>query len=98
MKDGMTMTDNTEPRRRDRGARPERMTIGGVTMVRNDIVAAEMGVVERTINRDDKDGAPYTYFGNVKYRPIEAYHQFLLKQVKQQGQAPQRPQRRRLTR
>jgi hypothetical protein len=50
-------------------------------MVRNDVVAGDEGNCERTLNRRDKDGAPYIYIGGVKYRPIERYHEFMLGRI-----------------
>jgi hypothetical protein len=79
---------------RRRSARPERLWIGGVEFVRNDVVAQEQGnITERTVNRGDKDGAPYIYLGGVKYRPIARYHEFLLAQV----QVRNRPRNKRRT-
>jgi hypothetical protein len=66
--------------------------IGGEEMVRNDVCARDEGACERTINRLDRLGAPYIYIGGVKYRPIERYHQFLLKQIKVRNQ-PQKKRR-----
>ena len=87
----MSTIDTDRTRASRRSTRPERMVIGGVEMVRNDVVAREQGgVAERTINRGDKDGAPYIYIGGVKYRPIEQYHQFLLGQIKGGRNQPQR--------
>lgn len=77
----------TRPRR---SARPERVTIGGVEMVRNDVVAREKGTTERTINKGDKRGAPYLYIAGVKYRPIEQYDQFLLGQIQVRNPPPKR--------
>jgi hypothetical protein len=73
---------HTDPRRRS--LKPERITVGGVTYVRNDVLAAEQGVSERSVNRGDKDGAPYRFFGGVKYRPEQAYGQYVLKSVRTQ--------------
>jgi hypothetical protein len=70
-----------------RTERPERLTIGGVEMVRNDVVAREEGACERTINRLDRLGAPYLMIAGVKYRPIERYHEFLLGQIKVRNQS-----------
>jgi hypothetical protein len=68
------------------------MMIGGVEMVRNDVVAREQGgVTVRCVNRGDKDGAPFIYNGGVKYRPIEQYHRFLLGRM----QVHNRPTKRR---
>jgi hypothetical protein len=69
--------------KRCRDAKPERLTIGGETFVRNDVVAREHGVCERTINRDDKHGAPFLLIGSVKYRPQGRYHEFLLSRIRQ---------------
>jgi hypothetical protein len=85
----MSTIDTDRTRASRRSTRPERMMIGGVEMVRNDVVAREQGgVAERTVNRGDKDGAPYIYIGGVKYRPIERYHQFLLGQMQVRNQPP----------
>jgi hypothetical protein len=73
-----------------RSARPKRITIGGEEFARNDIVADDQGVTERTVNRGDARGAPYTYIGGVKYRPIERYHKFLLSEVKCRNQPSSR--------
>ena len=78
---------------RRRSARPERMIIGGVEVVRNDVVAREKGTTERTINRGDARGAPYIYIAGVKYRPIEDYDKFLLGQI-QVRKAPPTTKRR----
>jgi len=82
-------------RDRRRSARPERMTIGGVEMVRNDVCAREQGTTERTINRGDARGAPYIYIAGVKYRPIEQYHQFLLGQMQVRNRPPTKRRRHR---
>jgi hypothetical protein len=70
--------------------RPERIAIGDDTMVRNDILAAELGCNVRTLNRGDKDGAPFILIGGVKYRPLRAYHKFLSGRIKRLNQPPQR--------
>ena len=78
---------------RRRSARPERMWIGGVELARNDVIAQEQGgVTERTINRGDKDGAPFMYIGGVKYRPVVEYHEFMLGLIQRRNQPP--PKRR----
>ena len=75
------------PGRTRRSDRPERLMIGGEEMVRNDVVAREQGgVAERTINRGDKDGAPFIYIGGVKYRPIGRYHEFMLGRIRVRNQ------------
>jgi hypothetical protein len=71
-----------------RTERPERLTIGGVEMVRNDVIAREQGGHERTINRLDRLGAPYIMIAGCKYRPIERYHAFLLEQIVVRNQQP----------
>jgi hypothetical protein len=78
--------------RRTRSSRPERIDIGSDELVRNDLIPQELGLgtSERTVNRGDKDGAPYTYIGGVKYRPINAYRQFLASCVERRNQAPRR--------
>jgi hypothetical protein len=81
------------PKRRFRTERPERMMIGDVLMIRNDIVAGDEGNCERTLNRRDKDGAPYIYIGGVKYRPIERYHQFMLGRIEVRNQPPAKRRR-----
>jgi hypothetical protein len=58
-------------------SRPERITIGGIEYVRNDVQARELGVCERTINRDDSKGAPFRYFGGCKYRPAQQFAAFI---------------------
>ena len=84
-----------KPKRPFRTDRPERLTIGGVEMVRNDVVAREAGACERTINRADRLGAPYLMIGGVKYRPIERYHEFLLGQIKVRNQSQKKRRGRR---
>ena len=74
--------------------RPERIDIGDDHLVRNDLIAKEQGTSERTINRSDAYGAPFTYVGGVKYRPIGAYRQFLASRIQRRGQPRQRRGRR----
>ena len=90
MSDLTPFESGTRPTKdRRRSARPERLWIGGVEFARNDVVAQQQGgITERTINRGDKDGAPYIYIGGVKYRPIEQYHQFLLGRMQVRNQPP----------
>lgn len=73
-----------------RAQRPERLTLAGQELVRNDVIAREHGTTERTLNRHDAQGAPFTYIGGVKYRPIQRYHEFLLSKVKVKGTPPRR--------
>jgi len=90
------MADNTKaprlgrPRRADR---PERIEIGDDTLVRNDLIAGMMGTSERDVNRGDAHGAPYTYVGGCKYRPLKAYHQYLSARIQRRNQPPLRPRR-----
>jgi len=77
-----------DPRHRER--HPERIEIGGVVLVRNDVQARQLGVSERSIDRGDKDGAPFVFIGRIKYRPQQRYADFILSKI-QEG----RPRRRR---
>jgi hypothetical protein len=88
----MSLDDNVA-KDRHRAARPERITIGDDEFVRNDLIAKECGISERTVNRGDKRGAPYVLIGGVKYRPLKRYHQYLVGQIQQRGQTPQRRRR-----
>ena len=76
----------TRPARRNgqipRSERPERIVIGGEEMVRNDVKAAEHGESEKTIDRRDKDGAPFIMIAGCKYRPDKRYDAFRLSQIK----------------
>jgi hypothetical protein len=71
----------TTPRTRGgrrRETRPERFAVGNRTYERNDVTAARYSESERTLNRRDKQGAPYQYFGGVKYRPQPDFDDFIL--------------------
>jgi hypothetical protein len=48
---------------------PERIIVGSTTFERNDVTAARFGVTERTLNGDDKKGAPFQYFGGGQISP-----------------------------
>jgi hypothetical protein len=88
----MTNTENVG--RRKRGSKPERIPLGdGEEAWRNDIVASDFGESERTLNRMDKDGAPYLYCGGCKYRPINAFRAYRASLIKRQGQPPRRRHR-----
>jgi len=64
--------DNTLGIRRKK-SRPERIVVGDETFERNDITAKRYGGSERTINRGDRDGAPFRFFNGIKYRPMKRY-------------------------
>ena len=76
-----------------RSSRPERIDIDSDVLVRNDILAAEKGVSERTLNRDPK--APRILHGGVLYRPERAYNKHLASLIEHPGQEPQRRRRHR---
>jgi hypothetical protein len=77
-----------------RAERPEYLEIGGKKFERNDLTAARTSENEKTVNRRDKQGAPFLMIAGCKYRPVEAYDAFLLSQI-QQNAAPSSPRRRR---
>jgi hypothetical protein len=89
----MTTLPSPNARRgaRPRLEKPERIpSAGGEILVRNDIFAASLGYSERGINRGDAGGAPYVYVAGVKYRPQNAYHEYLASKVIRRGQPPKR--------
>jgi hypothetical protein len=51
--------------------------------VRNDVQANSEGRSERSLNEDDARGAPYTFIGNVKYRPLKRYHKWQTRGIRQ---------------
>lgn len=75
---------------RRRSKRPERIDLGDDEAVRNDILAKEEGTSERTLNRGDKDGAPYLFIGGVKYRPYREYKQYLASRIQRKNRTPAR--------
>jgi hypothetical protein len=80
--------------KRCRGAHPERIVVGDEIFIRNDISAARLGESERSHNRRDKQGAPYQYFGNIKYRPERRLNAFILNGViEHKPQPPKRPRK-----
>jgi hypothetical protein len=87
-----SVTSPAKPNRR--ASRPERIDIADDELVRNDVVAREQGTCERTVNRGDARGAPYSFIGGVKYRPIRRYKAWLAAQIKVRGQPPKRRGRR----
>ena len=78
-----------DPRRRE--THPERIEIGGEVLLRNDVQARQLGCSERSVNRGDKDGAPFVFIGGIKYRPEKRYAAFFLNQI-QEGR-PRPPKR-----
>jgi hypothetical protein len=57
--------------------RPRRIPLDdGDELWINEDVANEEGITERSVNRGDRYGAPFTYVGNVKYRPIKMYRKW----------------------
>jgi hypothetical protein len=87
----MDSEQTLDPRRRE--AHPERIVVGDETFVRNDIQAKELGESERSLNRSDRRGGPYRFFGGVKYRPQRAYAEFILNSI--QVRKPEQPERKR---
>ena len=86
-----TPEQRLDPRRRE--LHPERVVIGDETFIRNDLLAQELGVSERSLNRGDRAGAPFIFIGGIKYRPKTRYANFILNGI--QEHKPQAPKRRR---
>ena len=79
---------------RNRDAHPERVEIAGTVFVRDDVMARSVGETTRTAGRRDVHGAPYAFFGGVKYRPELQYGQFLLdRTIKVKGRAAKKHRR-----
>jgi hypothetical protein len=78
--DATTQDQSLDKRRKE--MRPERIDVADEVFERNDVCAARYGSSERTINRGDRDGAPFRFFNGVKYRPVRAYDAFILSTVK----------------
>jgi hypothetical protein len=70
--------------KRCREAHPEHIHAGDITWQRNDIAATRFGETERTLNKRDKLGAPYQYFGGVKYRPLPEFDEFMASGIRRQ--------------
>jgi hypothetical protein len=54
----MSITESAAmPRRggRPRSMRPERITLGDIEYIRNDVLAKQLGCCERTLNRGDRE-------------------------------------------
>jgi hypothetical protein len=95
----MSDTSTSNPSgRRCRLTKPERIDIGSDELVRNDVLAAEKGMSERTMNRGDAQGAPFTFVAGVKYRPLRAYHEFLASLIQCRNQSAKRRQAERQSR
>jgi hypothetical protein len=60
---------------------PERIVVGGRTLERNDVTAKRYGESERSTNRRDRQGAPYIFISNIKYRPQPDYDEFVLARI-----------------
>jgi hypothetical protein len=82
-----------DPRRRE--LHPERITVGDETFVRNDIQAQLLGCSERSINRDDKNGAPFIFIGGIKYRPEKRYAAFFMNRIQERTPRPPKRDKRR---
>jgi hypothetical protein len=66
-----------DPRYRD--THPERIKIGDKTLERQDLTAKRYGESERSMNRRDRQGAPFIF---IKYRPLPDYDTFMLGCIK----------------
>jgi hypothetical protein len=88
--DDTTQVQPLDSRRRE--AHPERITIANETFERNDIRAKKLCMSERSLNRGDRQGAPYVFLGGVKYRPVERHDAFILSSI--QTHKPPKRQRR----
>jgi hypothetical protein len=82
-----------DPRRRE--AHPERITVGDEVFERNDVRARNLGRSEKSLNGDDAEGAPYIYFGKVKYRPVKRHDAHILSRIKTSKPEPPKHGRRR---
>jgi hypothetical protein len=95
----MTVTESpARPRRGPgqllRSERPERIRLGHIEYVRNDVVARELCICERTLHRGDARGAPYRKFGGIKYRPFPEFADWIASGI-QRGKPPSRRRNRR---
>ena len=66
---------------RCREAHPERITVGGEVFIRNDVLARDQGESERSLNRGDKRGDPFIFFGGIKYRPQRLHAEWVMRSV-----------------
>ena len=86
-----TTTETTEPPRLDprrREAHPERIVVGGETFIRNDVLARAQGESERSLNRGDARGAPFRFFGGVKYRPERLHAEYVFRTIQMRKLQP----------
>jgi hypothetical protein len=77
--DSSTHDRPLDPRCRE--AHPAVIVAGNRTYHRNDIAAKAYSESERSANRRDPKGAPYVYFGGVKYRPQPDYDNFIASMI-----------------
>jgi hypothetical protein len=88
--DNSTSDRALDPRRKE--ARPKHITVADEVFERNDLTAERYSSTERTINREDVNGAPYRYFNGVKYRPVKRFDAFILDSI--QVRKPPQPHKR----
>lgn len=74
---------------RRRSSRPERIPLGDDELVRNDVLAGELGICVRTLDSGDADGAPFIEIGSVKYRPSRGYQNFLASRIQRREPKPE---------
>jgi hypothetical protein len=86
----MDSEQRLDPRRRE--LHPERLKIAGQEFIRNDVQAKELGISERSVDRGDKLGAPWLMIGNIKYRPVQGFADFLLSRVQTRKPQPRNKQ------
>jgi hypothetical protein len=82
-----TATQEQPIGRRRREAHPEHIIAGGRTYERNDIASKKYSESERSANRRDPKGAPFVFFGGVKYRPQPDYDNFIASTIQQRKPA-----------
>jgi len=75
----MDTEQRLDPRQRE--LKPERIVVGDEVFIRNDVLARSLGESERSLNRADRLGAPYRFFGGVKYRPERLHAEFVMRTV-----------------
>ena len=81
--------------KRCRETKPEIIVVDGMTYERNDVTPKKYGESERSANRRDNEGAPYIFFGNVKYRPEPNYDDYIRRRIQQHTPASSTAKRRR---